>query len=297
MNGVLCVDKPQDFTSFDVIAKMRGILQIRKIGHAGTLDPMATGVLPLLIGNATRACDVLPVEDKRYTAEFLLGKTTDTQDITGTVLQERECRVGRKPLEKALEAFRGQIVQIPPMYSAVQVNGTRLYDLARQGKEVEREPRNVFIASLELLEYDEASARGVLDIRCSKGTYIRTICHDLGQALGVGCVLASLRRTESAGFGLERCVTLEQVQQLKNKGADMEPYIIPLGELFASYPQLKLNKVQSRMFSNGVRLDLGRTAWKGQSGYHSVYAEDGAFLGLALPDREAMELNIAKVFR
>lgn len=297
MNGILCVDKPQGFTSFDVIAKMRGILQMKKIGHAGTLDPMATGVLPLLVGNATRACDVLPSEDKRYTAGFLLGQTTDTQDITGTVLSKQKVSVTQQQVIQALQAFQGEIMQIPPMYSAVQVQGKRLYDLARQGKEIVREPRRVVIYSLELLEYDEKSAQGVLDIRCSKGTYIRTICHDLGQNLGVGGVLCSLRRTESAGFGLEQCVTIDQMQKWRNQGDDLGGHLVPLSEVFRAYPNIRLNQIQSRMFSNGVRLDLKRIAGQKHDGYHSVYGHDGEFLGLAIPDWETMELKIAKMFR
>ncbi|MEG1943594.1 MAG: tRNA pseudouridine(55) synthase TruB [Angelakisella sp.] len=202
-SGIICVDKPKDFTSFDVVAKARGITGCRKMGHGGTLDPMATGVLPLFLGRATKVMDIMPGEDKRYTASFRLGLTTDTQDITGTVLEESSMAITPAALENALLPLRGEISQLPPMYSAVQVGGRRLYDLARAGKEIDRPCRTVSIYTLELVSYDEATRQGVLDIACSKGTYVRTIIHDIGTALGCGGVLTALRRTETLGYKLD----------------------------------------------------------------------------------------------
>lgn len=295
MNGILCIDKPQGYTSFDVIARMRGITGVRKIGHAGTLDPMATGVLPLLIGRATKACDLLPCESKRYTAEFQFGVVTDTQDSTGTVLRECGEPVFRTQLEELLPAFAGQIQQLPPMYSAVQVNGRRLYDLARQGREVAREPRTVLIDSLTLLRYDEAARTGALDIRCSRGTYVRTIIHDMGERLGVGGCMTALRRTESSGFTLADCITIEEAQQLAQAGG-LTQALVPIERVFSACPEIRLNEVQTRMFQNGVRLDLNRLRYQKQDGLHAVYGPDKAFLGVARLNMETMELRVAAFF-
>ena len=191
MNGILCINKPQGFTSFDVAAKLRGMLKTKKIGHAGTLDPMATGVLPVFVGNATKACDIMPDSSKAYRASFRLGEQSDTQDSTGTILKTAEVNCTAADIEALLPKFRGEIMQIPPMYSAVSVNGKRLYELARQGIEVERESRNVTIYSLELLNFDEETQSGTLKVACSKGTYIRTLCEDIGNYLGTGGTLGT----------------------------------------------------------------------------------------------------------
>ena len=293
--GILCVNKPQDFTSFDVIAKLRGMTRTRKMGHAGTLDPMATGVLPVFLGNATKACDLLPITDKRYRAGVRFGLVTDTQDIWGTVLEESEVPVSRAALEKALPGFRGDISQLPPMYSAVRVNGKRLYDLARQGLEVERQPRPVTIHRLELLSYNEAAREAILDVSCSKGTYIRTLCHDLGRALGCGAVMTSLTRTEAAGFTLEDCFSLEEIAALLEEGRFAEA-LLPAERLFRTLPAARLSPVQARMFSNGVRLDLSRVRHEAASGLHAVYGPDNAFLGVADCCPETAELILRKRF-
>lgn len=295
MNGILCVNKPEGFTSFDVIAKMRGITGVRKMGHAGTLDPMATGVLPLLLGRATKACDILPDEAKRYTAGFRFGLTTDTQDRTGTVLTECEAPVEQERLLEVLPSFRGPLEQLPPMYSAVQVNGQRLYDLARQGREVEREPRPVQIFELKLLSYDAADRSGVFDVRCSKGTYVRTLIHDIGQKLGTGGILTSLVRTESSGFTLEQCITLEGAQELSASGKIAEK-IIPVQAIFKECPAVNLGEVQKRMFLNGVRLDLKRVNYQPGKGLHAVYGPEREFLGVARLDLELMELRVVTFF-
>ncbi len=292
--GIICIDKPQGFTSFDVVAKVRGITRHRKIGHGGTLDPMATGVLPLFFGRAAKATELMPVQEKRYTATFRLGLTTDTQDITGKVLEQRESRVTREMVEAALEPLRGEIKQLPPMFSAVWVDGKRLYNLARQGIEIEREKRDVVIHSLELLHFDPEAQECTIDVRCSKGTYIRTLCHDVGATLGVGGTLTALRRTETLGFTQEECYTLEQLCDIMARG-ELEKRMMPVDAAFRQYGRMYLSPAQARMFLNGVRLDLDRTRCPKGDDLVRVY-EPGRFLGLARPDREAGDLVIVKIF-
>ena len=290
MDGILCIDKPADFTSFDVVAKMRGILRTRKIGHSGTLDPMATGVLPLFLGRATKACDMLPDQTKRYTATFLLGQTTDTQDSTGTVLQTRPVTVGRQEVSRALAGFVGAQKQLPPMYSAVRVNGQRLYDLARQGADIPREARDITIFGAELLAQNpngnEAAHTYTIDIDCSKGTYIRTICHDLGEQLGCGAVLTALRRTRACGYHLADCITLEQAQSYADSGRWEETgVILPVETAFAMYPAVHLDAEQTRLFTNGVQLSLARMDLDPLAAeLFTIFAADGSFLGLASTD-------------
>lgn len=290
------MDKPQEFTSFDVVAKLRGILRIKKIGHTGTLDPMATGVLPVLLGSATKACDLLPNQDKRYQVSLQFGLTSDTQDIWGTVTTRQEKSLVTRPaLEQALTAFRGEILQLPPMYSAVSVGGQRLYDLARKGMEVERAPRPVTIYELALCAFDEKTQTAQLNVSCSKGTYIRTICHDLGTALGCGAVMTALRRTEAAGFSLGECHSFEEVVQLMAENRLSEA-IQPVERLFADYPILSLSAAQQKMFCNGVRLDLDRIRDAKAAGPHRIHGQDGSFLGLANADWNSRELRLIKFF-
>ena len=218
MNGILCIDKPQDFTSFDVVAVMKRLLCTRKVGHTGTLDPMATGVLPILAGSATRAAELLPSHDKEYEAGFQLGITTDTQDIWGTVVESRPVFSKKDEIQALLPRFTGEILQLPPMYSAVKKDGKRLYELARQGIQVEREARKVTVFTLALTGAREETGEYTLSISCSAGTYVRTLIHDLGQALGCGAVMTSLRRTKACGFSLDDCLTLEEARALSEKG-------------------------------------------------------------------------------
>ncbi len=215
MNGIICVNKKQNITSFGVCAKLRGILGEKKVGHTGTLDPMAEGVLPVMIGGATRFLNFLPESDKGYRASFILGKTTDTLDITGNVTAEYENNVSESDVSEALKFFKGKIMQTPPMYSAVSVNGKRLYELARQGIEVERKEREIEIKRLELVE--NINGEYVIDVFCSKGTYIRSLIDDIGRMLGCGAVMTSLVRTSAMGFTLENCTTLDELQQRKNE--------------------------------------------------------------------------------
>lgn len=294
MNGILCIHKPADYTSFDVVARLRGMAHTKRVGHSGTLDPMATGVLPVFLGTATKIISLLPDDDKAYAAAFRLGCTTDTQDSSGTQLTSSDQPVSLAELQAVLPAFRGEILQLPPMYSAVRVNGQRLYDLARQGKEVERTPRPVTIYELELVEYDEASRTGRLHIACSKGTYIRTIIHDIGQRLGTGGIMTALERTRACGFTSGDCITLEEAQELAQSGG-LEERLLPIDRPFAELPELRLSPAQTGLFRNGVKLDLHRTHGADKPGRYRVYGADGAFLGLASPDMAAMELRIDKM--
>lgn len=278
--GILCIDKPEGFTSFDVVAKLRGIARERRVGHAGTLDPMATGVLPLFFGRATKACDILPRQDKRYLASFKLGVTTDTQDITGTVLSERTPDADEARVRAAAAGLVGDIMQTPPMYSAVRVNGQRLYELARRGVEVERAARPVTVYSIDFTACDVQANTFTIDVHCSKGTYIRTLIADIGAALGCGAVMTALRRTMAAGFTLADCVTVEQAQQAAQDGV-FDALLRPVETAFASLPKASLNEKQTKMFLNGVRLDIGRVACKRTGGTYAVYAHDRRFLGVA----------------
>lgn len=272
--GVLPVNKPEGFTSFDVVAVLRGILHERRLGHTGTLDPMATGVLPVLIGSATKAADIIPENEKSYTAGFKLGFSTDTLDITGRVTETSPARVTFSQLEASLPRFKGVISQLPPMYSAVQVGGRRLYDLARQGIEVERKPRQVEIYSLTLERFNEEAGEGSLSVSCSKGTYIRSLIDDIAKDLGTLGVMTSLVRTSSQGFKLGDCLTLDEIKA----STDIETKIIPVDRLFSSYKRLELSEKQAKMYKNGVRLDPLRVRGADGDGIYRIYS--GEFLGL-----------------
>lgn len=266
--GVLIIDKSAGWTSHDVVAKLRGILRERRIGHTGTLDPMATGVLPVLVGRATRAAEFLDGGEKTYEAALRLGVVTDTQDVTGTVLESRPADVGREALEQVLRAFRGEFLQLPPMYSAVKIGGKKLYELARAGKEIERKPRPVTISGLVLTDR-AANGDWLLTVTCSKGTYIRTLCHDVGAALGCGGALAALRRTAAAGFTLTDAVTLADVER------DGTALLRPVDVCFARYPALTLDAERERVCRNGNAFPADAP-----DGRVRVYAPDGTFLML-----------------
>ena len=255
----------------DVCAKVRGILHQKRVGHGGTLDPMATGVLPVFVGNATRAVEFAEKADKEYIATLTLGLTTNTQDSTGQVLQRRPVTAGQEAVEAVLPRFTGEILQIPPMYSAIKRNGVKLYELARRGVEVERQPRPVTIYELELLErLDETNY--VIRVRCSKGTYIRTLCHDIGAALGCGGVMSSLRRTMAAGFTIHQAVTLEEVEE---KGAAL---LLPTDRFFAQYPAYTiLTARQEQRCRNGNPIQAEGL----EPGLYRVYGRDGTFLCLS----------------
>ena len=270
-NGILIVDKPAGWTSMDVCAKLRGIFHEKRVGHGGTLDPMATGVLPVFIGRATRAVEFAEKSDKEYTAGLKLGVITNTQDTSGQVLEERLVQIRQKQLEEALEKFRGDIQQIPPMYSAIKIGGKKLYELARKGREVERPARPVSIKSLEIME-KQGEDLYIIRVRCSKGTYIRTLCHDIGQALGCGGCMASLRRTMAAGFSLEDAVTLEQIQA----AADPASLIRPVDCLFRDRKSLPLSPSAEKKVRNGMTAVLPSLA----PGEYRAYSQGGEFLAL-----------------
>lgn len=269
-NGIIIIDKPAGWTSMDVCAKLRGILHEKRVGHAGTLDPMATGVLPVFIGQATKAVFFAENGRKVYEAVLQLGRVTDTQDTTGETLEERAVTVTADDMRAALPRFLGEIEQIPPMYSAIKVNGQKLYDLARQGKEVARKPRRITIYDLALTE-ELGNGQYALRVECSKGTYIRTLCHDLGQALGCGGCMAALRRTEASGFGIGEAVTLEDAAR------EGEALLRPLDSLFRVYPAFTIPNAaleKKCLCGNPLRVSLA-------DGIYRVYGCDGTFLALS----------------
>lgn len=271
-NGIIIIDKPAGWTSMDVCAKLRGILKTKKIGHAGTLDPMATGVLPVFVGQATRAVSFAEGGEKEYVAGLRLGRTTNTQDTGGQTLTQSPVTVGREELEAVLPRFTGEISQIPPMFSAIKINGQKLYDLARQGKEVERKARAVTIFALEVVE-QVSETDYILRIRCSKGTYVRTLCHDIGQALGCGGCMFSLRRTMAAGFTLDESVTLEQMQE------GGEALLRPTDSLFRDRPDYRLKtEKQEERCRNGNPFFIQENLPEGE---YRIYGREGEFLCLS----------------
>ena len=274
MNGLILLDKPEGFTSFKAAAVLRRIYGTKRVGHTGTLDPMATGVLPIMIGRATRLCSLVLESDKRYTATVRLGITTDSLDITGEVLSESEVNVSNEQLNEALAHFQGEYDQIPPMFSAIKKDGVRLYDLARQGKEVERTPRRIKIHEINLLERNGNEFK--IDVLCSKGTYIRSLADDLGKFLGCGACLTALRRTKTAQFNISQCVTLEQIE------GDPEKYLMS-PELAVDYlREVELTEGQAKRFKNGAELSKDRVKICDKPADGELFRAkfDGQFLGL-----------------
>lgn len=291
MTGVLIVNKPREFTSFDVVAVIRGCLRTKKVGHGGTLDPMATGVLPVFVGGATKAADLVPDDSKSYRAHFRLGVTSDTLDIWGRLSEQRDVSVTESLLENALAQFRGEIMQVPPMYSALKVNGQKLCDLARKGIEVERKPRPVTISRLETVEFDGRD--GVIDVDCSSGTYIRTLIDDIGAFLGMGAVMTGLERTKSCGFTIEESVPLEQLRQMTYD--QLCSLLRPVESVFKSLDRVELDTAQHRLYLNGVRLDADRLAHRPASEQLCTVYAAGEFLGVAKVNGEN-ELQSVKRF-
>ncbi len=298
MNGVIVVNKPEGFTSFDVIAVLRKLCNERKIGHCGTLDPNATGVLPVLLGRAANAQDILPNHDKTYRANFVLGKVTDTLDIWGQVNKEEKTQVTKEELLSVIPEFTGEIDQIPPMYSAVQINGKRLYDLARQGIEVERKARKITVYSLELIDFDEETQSGTLQVSCSKGTYIRTLIDDIAKKLCIGGCMTSLVRESACGFNLQESYTLDELKDLSAKG-EIEKTLLSTESLFVTYKEVKVSQEQAKRFANGGALSIDRIREKPEmidGNIYRVKAPTGDFMGLAKFDAESRELKIFKQF-
>lgn len=297
MNGIIIVDKPEDYTSFDVVAVMRKLLGEKKVGHTGTLDPMATGVLPILLGRATKLQAFLPITEKEYIAKIKLGLATDTLDITGKVLSTVSICIKKKEFQTALESFVGEIDQLPPMYSAVQKDGVRLYALARKGIEVERSFRKVVISRLELLRFDEVLQEGELSISCSKGTYIRTLCDDIGKKLGCGAVLAGLQRTKACGFSLKDSISLDEARELALNN-NLQKYILPCDLPFKAFNSANITLPQANRFRNGGALSLDRVSFNnGQELIDSeivqVYSAETGVIGLGKINLKKDELSVA----
>ena len=270
MNGIVIIDKPQQWTSQDVVSKLRGVLHTKRIGHGDTLDPMATGVLPVFVGRATRGVEFFEHAEKTYEAVLRLGVVTDTEDIFGTVLEENPVSVTKEQLEKVLENFRGEIQQIPPMYSAIKINGQKLCDLARKGKEVQRPPRTITVFTLECLDFSGDKAH--LRVHCSKGTYIRTLCKDIGQALGCGGCMESLRRVKAGAYTIDEAIPLQKLVQSENP----ESFLRPVDSMFTQYPQLTLTDKQEKRCRNGNAFSVDMP-----EGTYRAYSQAGEFLMLA----------------
>ncbi|MBR3835474.1 MAG: tRNA pseudouridine(55) synthase TruB [Clostridia bacterium] len=293
MTGFIFLDKPEGITSFTAVNKTRRILGIKKAGHTGTLDPMATGVLPIMLGGATRFSQYLPTHDKSYRARILLGTVTDTLDTTGEVLETREVNVASEELHSAVMSFVGDIKQLPPMYSAVSKNGVRLYKLARQGIEIEREARDVTIHSIEIITELENNEFEI-DVSCSAGTYIRSLAADIGEKLGCGAVISALRRTKANGISIDKTVTFEELEKAVEAGM-VENLIAPCDEMLSAYPSVRVSEKQAVYFSNGGALDLNRVKDKTTVGLCLVYSPSGKLMGLGNIDREAGELKVERI--
>lgn len=269
MNGIIVIDKPQGKTSHDIVSMMRKAFHTKRVGHTGTLDPLATGVLPICIGNATKASDILTSSDKRYTAEFELGKRSDTLDIDGKILEEITPNISEDSLKQIISEFIGVQKQLPPMYSAIKQNGKKLYELARAGVEVKRDYRNITIYDIKVIKIDMPKV--TVDVKCSKGTYIRSLCDDIGSKCGCGAVMTALRRTETAGFTLDNAYTVEQIDAMD------DPYtaLLPTDKLFKKYDAIHLNEKQETSIKNGVRM-----TWRNgeNSKYYRLYGHNGDFL-------------------
>ena len=277
MNGIVIVDKPQEWTSQDVTARLRRVFNTRRIGHGGTLDPMATGVLPVFVGRATRGVEFFEHAEKTYETVLRLGLTTDTEDVWGETLEQRPVNVDRETLENVLERFRGEILQVPPMYSALKVNGQKLCDLARKGKEVERQPRPITIRELTLLEQGENTLR--LRVRCSKGTYIRTLCKDIGEALGCGGCMQQLCRVSAGEYTIQEAVPLQQLLEAEDPGQ----YLRGVDTMFRNYPAVTLTANQEKRCRNGNAFTLSQP-----EGTYRAYSANGEFLMLAKVEKGVM---------
>lgn len=294
MTGIICVNKEKDITSFGVVAKLRGITGEKKAGHTGTLDPMATGVLPVMFGGATRFLNFLPDSDKGYRATFKLGMTTDTLDITGEVTSQSEVAVSVDDVKNAMRYFVGVIDQVPPMFSAKSVDGVRLYDLAREGKTVEREACRVEIKELELVAFDKTEHTYQIDVLCSKGTYIRSLIDDIGKKLGCGAVMTELVRTKAMGFDLSDCVTLAELQERKDSGKGFDDVLIDIERMFDCYKKVRVSPAQSTRFFNGGALDINRVQKNIMTDeICAVYSDKNEFLGLG--QRQGEELKVLRV--
>lgn len=292
INGIINVYKEQGFTSFDVVAKLRGILKTRKIGHTGTLDPDATGVLPVVVGNATKLVDMLTDKKKEYIATFVLGKTTTTQDISGEITDEREVVSGEAEIREAINSFIGDISQVPPMYSALKVDGKRLYELAREGKVVERKARPVTIHDIEIIDIDIPNVK--MRVGCSKGTYIRTLCNDIGEKLGCGATMTSLERTQSGMFDKSSALTLSQIEEVVKSG-DLDKIMIPVDSVFGEYAKAMLTGENLRLALNGNILRVSDIkdciSDEGSKDNIRVYDEEGRFFAVYTKNKNTYKID------
>lgn len=284
MNGIILIDKPTGKTSHDMVYFVRRLTGIRKVGHTGTLDPDATGVLPVCIGKATKVCDMLTVSDKEYVAEIAFGTATDTQDASGRILSERPVEADEGEIRAAIMEYTGEIDQIPPMFSAIKQNGQKLCDLARKGIVVERKPRRVTVYETEILGIDILEKTARVRVKCSKGTYIRTLCADIGERLGCGAHMKSLRRTKSGGFDISQCFSCDELEALAKDGRFEEKLIAP-DEVFKSYDKIELGEVLAAKLKNGVRI---RMNLPGDGARYRVYAENGEFLAVARAENDEL---------
>lgn len=269
INGIVIVNKDKGFTSHDVVNVVRRVFSTRKVGHTGTLDPDATGVLPICIGKATKACDMLTFSDKAYVARVRLGLTTDTQDISGTVLSQSEVNVSYDFLKEAVNKYTGEIEQIPPMYSAIKINGQKLCDLARKGIEVERKPRKVTIYSADISDFD--GTEFTLSVSCSKGTYIRTLCHDIGLFLGCGAVMCELKRTKSSIFTIDNSYTLDELKSMEKD--ELLSVLMPVDTVFSDYPDLIIDDASKKRLCNGAPVYV-----RDSEGTYRIYDKENTFL-------------------
>jgi tRNA pseudouridine55 synthase len=296
-NGIINLYKPVGFTSHDAVAKLRGIFGQKKIGHTGTLDPDAEGVLPICLGKATKVCDLLTDRSKTYQAVMLLGRVTDTQDSSGSILSESDQIPGEKAVREMVASFSGEQMQIPPMYSALKVNGKKLYELAREGKTIERKARKIHIYQIEIDKIE--LPRVTMSITCSKGTYIRTLCHDIGAKLGCGACMEHLLRSRVGEFELSRTVHIEELQQAKEEER-LSDYLISVDSLFTEYPKGKFYPKYAKYADNGNRLSIEMlTALPDLDDKDKIciYNEEGLFYGIYEFDRENQDFKPVKLFK
>lgn len=295
MTGFVCFDKAEDITSFRAVKKLSGLLGEKKAGHTGTLDPMATGVMTVALGGATRFIELMPSHEKSYTAVIKFGISTDTLDITGNVLETSDKKISREEFLKILDNFRGDIMQVPPMYSAIKKDGVRLYDLARKGIEVEREERKVTIKKLELVDCNESENEFTIDVHCSGGTYIRSLCSDIGEKLIVPCTMKSLRRTMANNIDISKCMTLEKIENLCQQGR-YEEIITPVDEALSVYEKVQVSMKQAVRFSNGGELDAQRIKYQFTEAFYRVYSPDNKFLGIGEYNAQENSLKVKRVY-
>lgn len=286
MNGIILVDKPQDWTSHDVVAKLRGVLHERRIGHSGTLDPLATGLLVVFVGRATRAVEFAEADSKEYLAGLRLGMSTDTQDITGNIIARSDALPDEAAVREALCRFIGDIEQIPPMYSAIKIGGKKLYELARRGESVERAPRKITISSIDIAGRDGDDH--ILNIACSKGTYVRTLCNDIGDAIGCGACMSSLRRTRAGAFSVDEAHSLEDIEAAAREDR-LSDIILPVDTLFASFPKITVSQSAAKRLKNGNIIKISA-----EDGDYRVYSDSEEFL--LLGRAESRKLKTIKSF-